>query len=61
VVGEYRQRLATLGRRVRIERSGGVVVGRAVGIGDAGELRVEDEHGGVLEVHVGDVVHLRDA
>ena len=61
VVGEYRQRLVTLGRSVRVERSDGELVGRAVGIGDAGELRVEDEHGDVLEVHVGDVVHLRDA
>ena len=60
VAGEYRQRLATLGRRVRVERSDGDLVGRAVGIGDAGGLRVEDDQGDVMEVHVGDVVHLRD-
>jgi BirA family transcriptional regulator, biotin operon repressor / biotin---[acetyl-CoA-carboxylase] ligase len=57
----YRARLGTLGRRVRVERSGGDVVGRAVGVGDGGELLVEDDHGEVVEVHVGDVVHLRDA
>jgi BirA family transcriptional regulator, biotin operon repressor / biotin---[acetyl-CoA-carboxylase] ligase len=61
VVDEYQKRLATLGRRVRVERSDGDLVGRAVGIGDVGQLRVEDDHGDVLEVHVGDVVHLRDA
>jgi BirA family transcriptional regulator, biotin operon repressor / biotin---[acetyl-CoA-carboxylase] ligase len=61
VVDEYQKRLATQGRRVRVERSDGDLVGRAVGIGDAGQLRVEDDHGNVLEVHVGDVVHLRDA
>jgi BirA family biotin operon repressor/biotin-[acetyl-CoA-carboxylase] ligase len=61
VIGEYRLRLTTLGRRVRVERSGGDLVGRAVGIGDTGQLQIEDDHGDVLEVHVGDVVHLRDA
>jgi BirA family biotin operon repressor/biotin-[acetyl-CoA-carboxylase] ligase len=61
VVEEYRARLATLGRRVRVERSDGDLVGRAVGVGDAGELQVEDDRGTVTEVHVGDVVHLRDA
>jgi BirA family biotin operon repressor/biotin-[acetyl-CoA-carboxylase] ligase len=60
VVAAYRQRLGTLGRRVRVERSDGDVVGRAVGIGDVGQLCVEDDRGDVIEVHVGDVVHLRD-
>jgi BirA family transcriptional regulator, biotin operon repressor / biotin---[acetyl-CoA-carboxylase] ligase len=60
-VGEYRARLATLGRRVRVEGPDGDLVGRAVGIGAAGQLRVEVDGGDVLEVHVGDVVHLRDA
>jgi len=59
-VDEYRTRLATLGRRVRVERPDGDLVGRAVGIGAIGQLRVEDDGGDVLEVHVGDVVHLRD-
>jgi BirA family transcriptional regulator, biotin operon repressor / biotin---[acetyl-CoA-carboxylase] ligase len=61
VVDAYRQRLGTLGRRVRVERPDGDLVGRAIGIGDGGELRIEDDHGDVLEVRVGDVVHLRDA
>lgn len=61
ITGEYRSRLATLGRRVRVERSDDVLVGRAVGVGDAGQLLVEDQRGDVVEVHVGDVVHLRDA
>lgn len=61
VVAEYRARLATLGRRVRVEGPDSDLVGRAVGIGAAGQLQVEVDGGGVLEVHVGDVVHLRDA
>jgi BirA family biotin operon repressor/biotin-[acetyl-CoA-carboxylase] ligase len=61
VTAEYRSRLATLGRRVRVERAGGALVGRAVGVGAAGQLVIEDDHGDVVEVHVGDVVHLRDA
>ena len=60
VVVEYRARLATLGRRVRVERPDGFLVGRAVGLGAAGQLQVEVDGGDVLEVHVGDVVHLRD-
>jgi BirA family transcriptional regulator, biotin operon repressor / biotin---[acetyl-CoA-carboxylase] ligase len=60
VQGEYQGRLATLGRRVRVERAAGDIVGRAVGVGDSGELIVDDEAGGVTAVHVGDVVHLRD-
>ena len=61
ITAEYRSRLATLGRRVRVERSDDVLVGRAVSVGDAGQLLVEDQRGDVVEVHVGDVVHLRDA
>jgi BirA family transcriptional regulator, biotin operon repressor / biotin---[acetyl-CoA-carboxylase] ligase len=61
VVAEYRARLATLGRRVRVERSDGDVVGRAVGVGDAGEIRIERDDGALVDVHVGDVIHLRDA
>jgi BirA family biotin operon repressor/biotin-[acetyl-CoA-carboxylase] ligase len=61
VVGEYRARLATLGRRVRVEGPDGDLVGRAVGIGAAGQLQVEVDGGAVVEVRVGDVVHLRDA
>jgi BirA family biotin operon repressor/biotin-[acetyl-CoA-carboxylase] ligase len=61
VIAEYRTRLVTLGRRVRIERADGDFVGRAVDVGDAGQLRVEGDDGAVVEVRVGDVVHLRNA
>ncbi|HMG28139.1 MAG TPA: biotin--[acetyl-CoA-carboxylase] ligase [Acidimicrobiia bacterium] len=61
VTAEYRSRLDTLGRRVRVERADDALVGRAVGVGDLGQLLVEDDRGDVVEVHVGDVVHLRDA
>ncbi len=61
VVAEYRARLVTLGRRVQVERPDGDVVGRAVDVGDDGQLRIRDHEGEVTEVRVGDVVHLRDA
>lgn len=57
----YRARLATIGRRVRVERHADVVVGEAVGIGSAGELIVRDDRGREHAVTAGDVVHLRPA
>src|SRR5262249_23777286 len=48
VPGEYQRRLATLGRRVRVEGAGGDIVGRAVGVGDSGELLVDDDAGAVV-------------
>ena len=60
-VTDYRRRLATIGRAVRVERPDGEVVGRAVDVGPAGELLVEVGAGCVVDVHVGDVVHLRPA
>ena len=56
----YRHHLATLGRRVRIERFGDTLVGEAIDVRPAGELLVRTEDG-VVEVSVGDVTHLRDA
>ena len=62
VVGAaVRERSATIGRDVRVEVPGGVeVVGRAVDISPDGHLVVApDEGGAVVEVTVGDIVHLR--
>jgi BirA family transcriptional regulator, biotin operon repressor / biotin---[acetyl-CoA-carboxylase] ligase len=62
---EYRARLRTLGRRVRVELPDGVVEGTAVSVGDGGELVVRRDEGGGggdrrdVVVTVGDVVHLR--
>jgi len=61
VRGEYQRRLGTLGRRVRVERPDGDVTGRAVAVDDSGELLVEDDTGDVIEIHVGDVEHLRES
>jgi BirA family transcriptional regulator, biotin operon repressor / biotin---[acetyl-CoA-carboxylase] ligase len=61
VLDEYRRFLATLGRRVRVERPDGDLVGRAVDVGDAGELVLDVDGQGLARVHAGDVVHLRDA
>jgi BirA family transcriptional regulator, biotin operon repressor / biotin---[acetyl-CoA-carboxylase] ligase len=59
VRSEYDRRLATLGRRVRVERPDGDLEGRAVGVGASGELLVESGTGDRVAVHVGDVIHLR--
>jgi BirA family transcriptional regulator, biotin operon repressor / biotin---[acetyl-CoA-carboxylase] ligase len=58
---EYRTLLATVGRRVRVERADGDLVGRAVDVGAAGELVLDVDGHGLVSVHAGDVVHLRDA
>ena len=55
---ELRRRSATLGRRVRVERSGGDLVGIATDLtADGGLLLTVD--GSPVEVSVGDVIHLR--
>jgi BirA family transcriptional regulator, biotin operon repressor / biotin---[acetyl-CoA-carboxylase] ligase len=58
---EYERRLATLGRRVRVEQPHGDIEGRAVGVGRSGELLVDDGTGDLEAVHVGDVIHLRES
>ena len=60
--GAYRDRLATLGRRVRVEQvGGGALVGEATAVADDGALVVRDDAGSEHTVTVGDVVHLRPA
>ena len=61
VIDDYRGLLATLGRRVRVECHEGDLVGRAVDVGDGGELVVAVDGQGLVTVHAGDVVHLRNA
>lgn len=57
----YRDRLATLGRRVRVELPGGTAVeGLAVDVEPDGRL-VVDDGGTVHRFDVGDIVHLRTA
>lgn len=58
LAGAYRSRCATLGKSVRVERSGELLVGRAVDLSDDGALVVETDSGRQT-VTVGDVVHLR--
>jgi BirA family transcriptional regulator, biotin operon repressor / biotin---[acetyl-CoA-carboxylase] ligase len=57
----YRDRLATLGRSVRVDLGDRVVEGTAVGIDDGGRLELEHADGARTTVAVGDVVHLRPA
>jgi BirA family biotin operon repressor/biotin-[acetyl-CoA-carboxylase] ligase len=59
VPADYRERLATLGRQVRVELPDGPFLGRAVGVDDAGRLLVETDDGRMVEVAAGDVVHVR--
>ncbi|HEX5585706.1 MAG TPA: biotin--[acetyl-CoA-carboxylase] ligase [Acidimicrobiia bacterium] len=57
----YRARLATLGRRVRVERASDALDGEAVALADDGALVVRDADGVDHVIVSGDVVHLRDA
>jgi BirA family transcriptional regulator, biotin operon repressor / biotin---[acetyl-CoA-carboxylase] ligase len=61
VPGEYRERLGTLGRRVRVEQAGAGLTGIAVDVRDAGELVVRDDDGRDHTITTADVVHLRPA
>ena len=58
VHGPYREALATIGRRVRVQQADGELVGDAIDVTAAGEL-VVDVDGQRVVVAVGDVVHLR--
>jgi BirA family biotin operon repressor/biotin-[acetyl-CoA-carboxylase] ligase len=59
VPGAYRARLATLGRRVRVEQASGALTGVAVDVRDAGELVVRGDDGVEHVITTADVVHLR--
>jgi BirA family biotin operon repressor/biotin-[acetyl-CoA-carboxylase] ligase len=60
VLAAYRQRLVTVGRRVRAERLGAdPVVGTAVDLTPTGGLVVQTASGARVEVTAGDVHHLR--
>jgi len=59
VLGAWRARSATLGRRVRIDLGAEDLVGTAVDVTADGHLVVEPLEGGRRTIAVGDVVHLR--
>lgn len=61
IAAEYRDRLATLGKRVRVELPSGAVVGTAVDVEADGRLVVVDEFAITHRLSIGDVVHLRSA
>jgi BirA family biotin operon repressor/biotin-[acetyl-CoA-carboxylase] ligase len=56
---EYRARLGTIGRNVRVERADGNLVGLATGVDDHGRLLVTTDGGTTEAIAAGDVVHLR--
>jgi BirA family biotin operon repressor/biotin-[acetyl-CoA-carboxylase] ligase len=56
----YVARCATLGQQIRVERVGGAsVVGLATSIGTDGSLQILQADGSVLDLHAGDVIHVR--
>lgn len=57
ILADWRDAAATLGRRVRVETPGGVIVGRAVDVEPPGALVVETDDETVC-VHAGDCEHL---
>ncbi len=61
LTGLYRERLATIGRQVRVELADGAVVGTATDVEPDGRLVVLDADGATHRFAVGDVVHLRPA
>ncbi len=60
VLVAWREQALTLGRRVRVQTGGGIVVGRALDVEFPGTLVVETADGPV-RVHAGDCEHLRPA
>ncbi|WP_247728578.1 biotin--[acetyl-CoA-carboxylase] ligase [Halovivax limisalsi] len=60
-IDDWRDHALTLGRRVRITRSGGDVVGTAVDVTSFGALVVETDDGDRVTVTAGDCEHLRPA
>ena len=59
LLGEWRRRSATLGRRVRVDLGAHDVEGTAVDLTDEGHLVVETPDGDRRAFAVGDVIHLR--
>jgi BirA family biotin operon repressor/biotin-[acetyl-CoA-carboxylase] ligase len=59
ITARYRQELATLGRRVRVELATGSLEGTATDVEPDGRLIVLDGCGITHRVDVGDVVHVR--
>ncbi len=55
----YEARLTTVGQRVRVEQTDGVLVGVARGVDELGRLLLVNDDGTVESITVGDVVHLR--
>lgn len=56
-IAEYRSRCLTVGRSVELVTPTEKIVGRAVGIGDSGELLIETAVGGLRSVTAGDAHH----
>lgn len=61
VPAAYRDALATLGRRVRVDLGAREIEGTATGVDPSGRLVIATEDGTTEVVAVGDVVHLRNA
>ncbi len=60
LIHAWRERSATLGQSVRIERTNDTVTGKAVDIAPDFSLLLHTESG-LVSIHVGDCIHLRAA
>jgi BirA family biotin operon repressor/biotin-[acetyl-CoA-carboxylase] ligase len=56
---DYRARLATIGRRVRVEQADETYEALAAGVDDDGSLHVRRDDGRDVVLRAGDVIHLR--
>ena len=54
----YIAKSSTLGNQVKVEKSDGVITGKAIDVREDGSLVVENEHG-TTSITAGDVIHLR--
>jgi BirA family biotin operon repressor/biotin-[acetyl-CoA-carboxylase] ligase len=59
VADDYRARLATIGRAVRVELAAGTIEGVATDVDGQGRLVVQPDGGASVVVAAGDVIHLR--
>jgi BirA family biotin operon repressor/biotin-[acetyl-CoA-carboxylase] ligase len=59
LLAAWRERSATLGRRVRVQLAGREIDGQAVAVDDRGHLVVTDDAGAEHALAAGDVIHLR--
>lgn len=56
---EYREKCVTLGRNVRMDTNGGIILGTAIGIDENGELIVKRNNGKIQSFSAADAFHAK--